>query len=349
MTEKISPFSNVFLFYGEDDFSLRRKIDFWKTEFAKKYSASAITVVDAANLSELDLISKLRSELAPSLFSAKKLLIVRNSLPRKASQTDLSEFFLNFISLIPKDYFVIFWETSKPDNRLGFTKKFLSMITATEFNLPHGLELNQWIKAMAKTLGVEISDVAADKLAQFLGRDLFEEKKVAGRVVDRKEAFNLWQVYSELIKLTSNTSQIEANLVASLVKPKVPDSVFALTNEMVAKNQKGAFQALENFLDSQTLDEKSAFIKIIGLLSEQIRSLLVVFLLQKSGQSNELIAEKLGWTSGRVFITSKNLKNISESKLKRLLAELLLIDQRIKSSDANTKLDIDLFLVQATA
>src|SRR5216683_2889818 len=108
MTEKISPSSNIYLFFGEDTFSMRRKIDHWKSEFAKKYSASSIAIVESQNIAEMDLIKKLRDELAPSLFSTKKLLIIKDCLPRKATQTELVDFLLAFVLLIPKDYFVIF-------------------------------------------------------------------------------------------------------------------------------------------------------------------------------------------------------------------------------------------------
>src|SRR3989344_5149240 len=104
--------SNIFLFHGEDDFSLRRKIDHWKREFAKKYSASSINVLDADNLVDPELIAKLKNELAPSLFSSKKLIIIRNCLPRKADSSR-AEFLLGFVPQIPKDYFVIFWESTK--------------------------------------------------------------------------------------------------------------------------------------------------------------------------------------------------------------------------------------------
>ena len=348
MTQKTSPSSNIFLFSGEDDFSLRRKIDFWKAEFAKKYTSQAISFIESESISEIELIKRLENLLAPSLFTTKKLIILKDILPKKADQEKLNEFLLALPERTSKDYFLIFWQSTKPDGRLKFTKQFKSLVTVTEFELPHGQVLNQWIKAMTKTLGAEITDPATDRLAQYLGRDLFEEKKFGGKVVERKEAFDLWQVYSELLKLSSNTSKIEPQHVTSLVRAKIPDSVFTLTDEVLAKNQKGAFIALENFLSTSTAEEKSTFIKIIGLLSEQLRSLLVVSLFQKKGDDNEQIAEKLGWTSGRVFITARNSKNVSIDKLKQLLKQLLMIDYRIKSSDTNTKLEIDLFLARAT-
>jgi DNA polymerase III subunit delta len=348
MEKKTSHSSNVFLFYGEDDFSLRRKIDHWKTEFAKKYSASAVTVINASEMQETEIVQKLQTDLSPSLFASKKLIIIRDGLPSKAAQTQLAEYLLNSVESIPKDFFVIFWQSQRPDGRLGFTKKFVSKVSVTEFNLPAGIMLNAWIVAMAKNMGVAITDAAADRLGNFLGRDLFEEKKAGGRVIERKEAYDLWQVYSELQKLSAMSSKIDVTEVNALVKPKIPDSVFALTEQMVAKNQKGAFQALENFLGNQTAEEKTSMIKIIALLSEQLRSLLLVSMLSKEGMDNDAIAEKLGWTSGRVFITARNSRNISIPKLKQLLANLLIIDARVKSSDANQKLDLNLFLAQAT-
>ncbi|OGE82803.1 MAG: hypothetical protein A3B10_03805 [Candidatus Doudnabacteria bacterium RIFCSPLOWO2_01_FULL_44_21] len=348
---------NIYLFFGEDDFSLKRKIELWKAEFAKKYSPQAVVFFDAAEFSELDLISKLTAELAPSLFSAKKLLIVRDGLPKKTEparlasesvagrQEKLAEFLLKLPQITPKDFFIVFWQTSKMDGRVKFFKQFVSLVNVTEFNLPHGQALNTWIKATSQTLDVRITDEAVDLLAQYLGRDLFEEKKFGGKVVDRKEAYNLWQVYSELSKLASSTTDpISPDLVKSLVKPKLPDSVFNLSDNLALHNQEAAFQSLENYLETATGDEKSAFIKITGLLAEQFRSLLLINLLQAKQLTNAQIAEKLGWSSGRVFILTKHSKNFSKASLIKLLGQLLVVDQKIKSTDANPRLLLDMFI-----
>jgi DNA polymerase-3 subunit delta len=158
----------------------------------------------------------------------------------------------------------------------------------------------------------------------------------------------LWQAFSELSKLASNSSTITPQLVGSLVKAKIPDSVFALTDAIASNKHRMAFQALENSLQSAGTDEKGAFIKIVGLLSEQIRSLLNVSLLKSEGLSAEQIAEKLGYSSGRVFILSKHAANFSPEKLKKLLSELLKIDLALKSSEANPHLLVDMFITKAT-
>jgi DNA polymerase III delta subunit len=337
--------NNIYLFYGEDDFSLRRKLDIWKAEFAKKFTAQAITFLDAAELTEGDLLKELQNHLAPSLFTSKKLIIIRDGLPKKADQEKLAAFLMDLPMSAPQDFFIVFWQSTKPDGRLKFTKQFSSLVNVQEFNLPQGTQLNAWLKAMAKTMGSDMSDAAAEKLAVALGRDLAEEKKFGGRVVERKEAFDLWQAFTELQKLTSNSLNIGPELVTGLVKAKIPDSVFALTEKLSAGNQAGAFQALENFMASSSTDEKGSFIKIVGLLSEQIRSLLNVSVLKQEGLDNEAIAEKLGYTSGRVFIVSKNAQNFRIETLRELLGQLLKIDLALKSTDANPALLVDLFIV----
>src|SRR6185436_9493787 len=77
--------SNIYIFYGEDDFSLRQKVNIWKAEFAKKYSGTSIVSLSGENLSEVELAKKFEEVLTPSLFSSKKLIIATNVLPAKAS------------------------------------------------------------------------------------------------------------------------------------------------------------------------------------------------------------------------------------------------------------------------
>lgn len=339
---------NVFLFFGEDDFSLRRKINRWKEEFAKKYSAEAIVFFDAQETPDQQLIDRLKQELSPSLFSSKKLIIVKGGLPQKASQEDLGEFFISTIPNIPKDYFLVFWQTQKPDGRLSFTKKFTGMVTVNEFELPQGKAFNSWLSSEASRLGGKISPDAAELLAVMLGRDLGEEKKVGGKVIFRKEAFDLWQANSEIQKLVTAKTEIGKEQVKALVRAKILDSVFALTDRIVAGDRQGAFQALENFLATSSTDEKATFIKIIGLLAEQVRSLLLISLLSAQGLGQDEIAEKLGWSAGRVFITTKNARGISLARFKGLLARLLTIDLKTKTSEPNLSLLIDQFIVEAT-
>ncbi|MBI2607894.1 MAG: hypothetical protein HYW51_03650 [Candidatus Doudnabacteria bacterium] len=342
--------SNVFLFFGEDDFSLQKKITHWKAEFAKKYSGNSITLIDVQELSEQELSKKLEEVFTPSLFSSKKLIVAKDILPSKAAQEQFGLKLIAFIERLPQEYFLIFWQTKKPDKRLKIVKKILSVpINLLEFNLPAGSKLNAEIKKQAQDLNVKIDDEAVEKLAVFLGRDLFEEKRVGGRVVERKEAFNLWEVYSELFKLASFTGHIKTSDVEKLVKPKVSENVFVLSGEIAKKNKQAALRTLENLMEAQVGDEKSAIIKILGLLAEQTRSLILVGSLAQEKLTQTEIAQKLGWSSGRVSITLKHAQKSDLSQLKNLFTQLLNIDEKLKTQDVNPKLLVDLFITAAAS
>jgi len=331
---------------GEDDFSMQRKVDLWRAEFAKKYSSTSITIIDGETCPPHELVKNLQQAVAPSLFSSKKLIIVKDGLPNKADQKELADAIIKTVDELSKDFFLVFWQTKKLDKRLGVTKQILKAnFTVNEFNLPHGQELTSWIKTQVKLMGSAIEPEAADRLGEFLGRDLFEEKKAGGRVIERKEVFNLWQGYSEIQKLASFSKNITVADVELLVKPKLPENVFALSDQILNKNKAGALQVFETLMSTLGSDERSSILKIVGLLSEQVRGLIMVSKL--SGLSQVDIAEKLGWSSGRVFMVAKHARNSDVAKLAKLLNKLMHIDVSLKSSDLNPKLLLNLFIAEA--
>lgn len=344
------PKMGVYLFYGEDDFSTARKVDRWKAEFVKKYSASALTVVNSDGLDERDIIGKLEAAVSPSLFAATRLVIAKDCLPKKAAAEKLAERIIKISKNVPKDCFLVFWETGKLDKRLSFTKEFLKLpINVTEFSLPHGRELDSWLIAQAQALGSRLKPDGADLLAQFLGRDFFEERRAGGKVIDRKEFFDLWQAYSELLKLSGYAREIGKREVELLVPPKVPENVFALSDRILERDRRGALRVLEELFGSGEADEKSVAIKLVGLLSEQLRSLATVALYKSAGLSQDEMAERLGWSPGRVFVTLKNASRIDLLKLKLMLRKLLQVELTLKSSDASPKLLLDRWIVEAAA
>lgn len=342
--------AQAYIFFGQDDFSLRRKIDTWKREFAKKFSAESIVHLDRGADNEDTMIQSLEQALSPSLFANRKLVIAKDFLPSKAAETKLGDYLLSRIVSMPKDFFLILWQTGKPDRRLGVVKKILAgNAVLTEFELPHGKMLNAWLKAFAKTLDLTIDEPGLEELAKYLGRDFYEEKKAGGKVIERKEMFDLWQAQSELSKLASYSSHADASAVRALVKPKVSENVFALTDELTRKNKNGALDIIERLLGQPSTDDKTATIKIIGLLAEQVRAMLIVKTLQAEGKSADEIADALGWSSGRVYITSKNSASQNLNNLKKMLTMLTDMDIKLKSTEENPKLLIDQFILAACA
>ena len=86
-----NPSANLFLFYGEDDFSLKRKLDHWKVEFAKKYSPQAVIFLDAY-----------------FIYLSIKLLRTKNPVvAMSVFKYSIIYLFLLFIALLVDHYFLI--------------------------------------------------------------------------------------------------------------------------------------------------------------------------------------------------------------------------------------------------
>ena len=100
---------------------------------------------------------------------------------------------------------------------------------------------------------------------------------------------------------------IDADDIEQMVKPKLPNNIFELSDEIMKKNRSRCLKIVDNLLSQENLDEKSSVIKIVGLLSEQVRGLVSVSMLAGKGLSQAQIAETLNWTTGRVYIYLKKV------------------------------------------
>ncbi len=326
---------------------MSKKIERWKEEFIKKYSANGVVVLDREALGHEEFIKQIDQASAPSLFASKKLVICKEGLPTKAGQEDLADFIEKLTLGNDSQSFYVFYSLKNLDKRIGSIKRILKLnVNLVEFTLPHGSSLNAWLKAYAQQMNFNMDNAAIEKLAVYLGRDLFEEKKFGGRVVERKEVFDLWQAYSELLKLSNYGKNITAPDVESLVTPKVSENIFELSDTLIRKQRGRAVQILENLFADQSSDEKAVAIKITALLAEQVRALLAVQILKQKNYDNDTIAEMLGWSSGRVFMVSKQAGELQLDTLKAMLANLLKIDLNLKTGNHNPKLMVDLFAVK---
>jgi DNA polymerase-3 subunit delta len=147
-----------------------------------------------------------------------------------------------------------------------------------------------------------------------------------------------------LEKLAAHGATATAGDVEKLVIPKISENVFDLSDTIFGKNKKRAMELLENLFADQSSDEKATAIKIVSLLSEQVRALLLVMILKTQKLDNDAIAETLGWSSGRVFMVSKQMNTVKSDQLRKMIQELLKIDLKLKSSDVNPKLLVDSFV-----
>ena len=313
------------------------RVKTWKVEFEKKYGAGSCTEIDGTNKEESELAGLINSAISPSLFSSKKLLLCRNCLPIKAGQEDLAKAILGAINAPSPDVHSVFYNTKKPDKRLSLVKSILnSGAELVDFEVPTGAMLQAWIKRRAALKGASIDDGALVKFMDFLGADTGSRPNYQAN----GEPYDLWQADNEMNKLVAYSSRISTKNVELLFKPYTPTNIFSIADGMVKGNIEGALKAAEDLFDSESADDKGVAIKIVGMLAQQFKSMLLVNLLSKNKMDTSSIARLLDWSPQRASAVSRSAASFSEQQSRAVLSELSQTDIKLKSTDQNPRLMI---------
>lgn len=323
----------LILLLGPDDFSKKEYID----SLVAERESEAQVFSDAENLPQADNL------IGQDLFGGLKTFVLKGLISHFNDLAVIGKL------VVSKNQIIISEE--KLDKRLSANKSILAdkKITVKEFNLPHGKDLDSWLINRAKILIGSISPKAANDLAIALGRDLARETKVAGRVVASEEIYNLWQAENELKKLIALASgrEITDNDVKELSPQNREVDVFDLTNAIADNQKQKALSLMQDFLFYQTgADEKTAIIKLNALLSEQFRSVAITQSFTNDKISEDVILEKTGWKSGRLFIMKKIASRFSPKIVLDLLNKLAALDEELKTSSTPPRVLLDLIITQ---
>ncbi len=222
-------------------------------------------------------------------------------------------------------------------------------IEVKEFNLPHGRELDAWLKRRIQSRGGDIAPKALELLAVRLGRDEAAEVRFGGKVVSVTEAYSLWQADGEISKLLALAGgrAIEEGDVRELVGQNGEVDVFDIVNAAAEGDRRRALELVNNFLaDAAAGDEKAKIIQLNALLSEQFRSVALAQHFFSARIPEPAILEKTGWKSGRLFILKKIASKFSAAAIFSLLAKLESLDEELKTGNTPPHVILDLIVAQ---
>lgn len=313
----------IYLYHGSDTYTLLEELKKLKSKFSMVEELSI-----TSELSDADLRSKLQEVLeGQGLFAAKKLVILRNVIDKVSKFPKSDEYLESIIAASQSDLTIAFVQTEDFDARRSFFKKLNQTAKIKEFPVPEGRLLVTWIKKYLEKRDCQIEQGALGKFIELLG-----------------EEYDLWQVASELEKLTLySPSPIRAEMVAKIISRNLSQNVFDLTNSFAEGKTGEATRILERLIGRGPVSElKSQAIQLVGALASQIRSLLLVRELENVETAQA--AKILGWKEGRIWVNRKLAKKFSTEKLQQLLEDLRAIDYRLKTSEEPPKLLLALFL-----
>ncbi len=324
----------IIFLHGPDSFRSRAKLNLMIGQFKKTRDPRGDNVVRLeGNKTSIDEInSKLASR---SLLAEKRMIIVYDLFSHK--EKNIFQTLLEYLKKIEKeknDNVIIFYEGKELDGKKYEDKKmsadqkklfnYLAKQTFSEkFSLLNILELQKWIMKKTTANKIQMTPNTANLIINLAGRDL-------------------WNIGNELNKLINFVQARKKNIieekdVRQFLREQLDENIFALTDAISNKNKALFFNLLEGQIESGTSAQQ-----IMAMLVRQFKIILQIkeLLIKNSAQQN--IATELKLHPFVVKKTIPQTRNFSLDYLKQTLNQLVDIDYKIKTGQADSLTSLNL-------
>ena len=316
----------VIYIYGEDTFRSRQYLSEQIVKFkqARDPQGYNVVILDAQKIEP----GRILMEIVSTPFLAEKRLVVVENILSISDKEFLEELIGRIKGQrIPDSNVVIFWQGEK----LGKVKEVKELDAVLkkekynqEFGKLEGPALSAWIVAEVKKRNGKISNPAISYLAQ-------------------NTAGDIWYLISLLDQLTAyaNGEEIGLSQVNLFLDEKVDDNAFYMVEAVVNGNKKQAYKLLE---EQRRIGEDN--FKIFGLIVWQFRTLLAMRSLfeDQDNITSDAMAKILGI---HPFVVKKNMalvKRYTKKQLSEIYAQLLDMDFKAKTGQADLGLSLDLLV-----
>lgn len=323
----------ILFLYGDDTFRSRGKLREFKEKFLKEVDPSGLNLTYLSG-ERLDLENFTKTILASAFLAKKRMIIIEDLLSRnknKSFKEDLLNLLLEKNQRI--DNILIFYESKKIASKDKLFAFLAAQRYAQEFSPLSSAPLERWLRNEALSRGAKLEAKAVDLLISFLGNDLWQLSAELDKLIAYK--FNLQErILNDKAEVIITSQDIKL-----LVKGKISEDIFALTDALGKKDKKQALHLLHEQLVGG-LDP----LQLLAMITWQFRILLLAKdLIQNQPQAR--ISSRLNihpYVAQKAILTCKNFEF---GELKQIYQELLGIDIKIKTG-SDPVLIFDLFVSQ---
>lgn len=286
------------LFVGTNKYNIEKEI-------AKSTAISGVEVTVFEEGSPTNLVSWLAAD---SFFSQKRVFIIKNLLGKINPKDE--ESLIKTLNNLPQETEVIFAE-EKEIAKSKISKLIKEKGTVKVFPEDKSVNLVAFIKEKVAEEGGQIAPLAAERLATFVGP-------------------NLWQITEEVKKLVLykkgglETEPIQTADVDLLVKANFEANIFGLMDAVAAKNSKRSVQLLNSFLE-----EGENAIYILTMIEKQFKNIAMAKF--EAGITETTLAKKAGI---HPFVAKKSIaqaRNFTNTEIIRMYKRLIWADLKLKS------------------
>lgn len=312
----------IYLFYGIEDYLIQKEIDSIKQK--NNIEEISISRYDLTNTNIEKIIEDCEMN---SMFTDKKVIIVNNSYiftgqSKKGQIEQNLEALEKYINNPNIDTLLIFISDSeKLDERKKIVKLIKQKGIVKEFNTT--TNINSIVKSFFNDY--KISDSSITKLINRVGNNL-----------------PLLEEEAEKLKLyKDDLKEINDEDILKITNKNVDLDIFKLIDNIIMKNKK---VATETYNEMIKYGEEP--IKILIMIASQIRLMYQTKLLYKKGYTEKDSASLLGIHPYRVKLATEKGRKYTESDLLMYLDNLADLDSKIKQSNVDKKMAIELFILK---
>jgi len=329
-------FKMIIFIYGSESYFSKKRLDFLKSEFYKKYGDINVISVDGSTI-DLDFNLTNHLQIAPFL-SEKKMIIIKNFLSLTKDKATLEK--IEKSLTYDNDYTVlVFYESG-----IGFDKrqslfKYLKVKAKNElYNALNRNEIKNLVLERIKDEGLEISSEAINYFIS-----IFEE----GQKEEDGEK-NTWSLMSELDKLSlyvksNEKKEIEINDIKEITSLLKHAKIFDLIDYIGKKDQKRALEEISNLLLS---GENEYY--ILTMIVYQFRLLIKIKSLTYKEATREKIVESL---KIHPFVIAKGLdqvKNYTLDELKDIYFKIMQLEGKMKGGQTEPEVALCSFVAEVS-
>ncbi|MDY7016437.1 MAG: DNA polymerase III subunit delta [Cyanobacteriota bacterium] len=305
--------TNIYLFWGEDEFAMRQEIDKLRNEILDP-DWSQFNFEKIPGERPDSAIAALNQAMTPSFGSGGRLVWLANTPLCQHSSEDLLAQLQRTLPALPETSTLLLTAAKKPDGRSKVTKLLQKHATIREFALipPWKTEaLVRKVENAAKDLGVRLTRGAVALLAESVGND-------TRQLWNELEKLSLWS--------QKNSKPLDETIVSRLVAINTHNSL------KLAEAIRQGKEALTLELVAELLARNEPPLRIVATLCSQFRLWAIVRLMIDAGERDEKAIAAAADIANpkRIYYLRQEIRALSSKKLLATLPILLQLEISLK-------------------
>lgn len=318
-------------FYGAEDFLMNWALDSIKKKYVdEEYRSFDIVELEGDDCDAGTIISAARSY---SMFSSKRVVIVRNYLPLikggLGKDSGSKDEIIGLCKESNDSSIVIFVIESRfSQNITAFGKKLMKACNAYEFARLEKAELQGFISKRFRRAGLMIGRREMQYLIDLSG------------YYYKDSEYSLNDMERDLFKIVNacDGKAVDMKLIDELMVGADDKFVFNLVDAIVSENRGKAMEMMATILDD---DDKAMM--LLSLITKQFEIMYDSLELADEGASITAMAKTLSVNEFRLKKAYTAARRFQKSRIKNILIHLYNIDRDIKNGETDKNIALELF------